>query len=85
MNMWTDIIAESLATSINNCLIQDVFLKNVKIVSLTPRNKGKPKKYEVLNYKPGGILSTFSKIYEKIIKNKLIYYFDKVFSPCLAV
>ena len=32
------------------------------------------------NYRPVSILNTFSKIYEKVIKNQLVSYFDKYLS-----
>ena len=67
----SDITAESFTTAINNCLIQSLFPKNAKIVSATPFNIGKPNRYEISNFIPESILSTFSK-------------FNEVFSPCLA-
>ena len=42
-----------------------------------PVNKEKPDKYDVLNYRPVSILNAFSKIYEKVIKNQIMSYFDK--------
>ena len=54
------------------------------LTTVTPLDKGKPNKYEISNCRPVSILKTFSKIYGKITKNQLIYYFDKVFFPCLA-
>ena len=57
------------------------FSGNAKIVSVVPVDKGKPGKYDVLNYRPVSILSTFSKIYEKVIRNKLVSHFDKYLSP----
>ena len=63
------IIAEPLTQAINFCLRQGIFPDNAKITSAVPVDKGKPDKYDVLNYRPVSILKAFSKIYEKVIKN----------------
>ena len=62
---------------------EDIFPDNAKIVaSVVPPDKGKPDKYDVLNYRPVSILNAFSKIYEKALKSKLVSYFDNI-SLCL--
>ena len=60
-----DVIAEPLTQVINCCFRQDAFPDNAKITSVVPRDKGKSKNYDFLNYRPISILSDFSKIYEK--------------------
>ena len=40
----------------------DIIPDNAKIASVVPVDKGKPEKYEVLNYRPVCILNTFFKI-----------------------
>ena len=70
--------------AINCCLRQGIFPGNAKIASVVPVDKGKPDKYDVLNYRPVSILNDFSKIYEKAIKKQLISYFDKYFSPFIS-
>ena len=80
IEIGADTIAESLTQAINCCLRQGIFPDNVKIVSAIPPDKRKPDKYDVLNYRSVSILNVFSKIYEKIIKNQLVSYFDKYFS-----
>lgn len=77
MKVSSDIIAERLATAINNCLIQGTFMKNTKIASVTPLDKGTPNKYEITNK----YITFIFQIYENLIKNKLISNFDKVLSP----
>ena len=61
-----------------------IFPGNTKIGSIIPLSKGKHSKYDVLNYKPVSILNAFSKRYEKVIKNQLVSYFDKHFSPFIS-
>ena len=78
------IIAEPLTQAINCCLRQGIFPDNAKIACVVPVDKGKPEKYDVLNYRPVSILHAFSKIYKKVIKNQLVSYFDKYFSPFIS-
>ena len=62
IKIGADIIAEPLTQAINCCLRQGIFPDNAKIASVVPVDKGKPDKYEVLNYRPVCILNTFFKI-----------------------
>ena len=49
---------------------------NMKISVITPRfKKGKPE--YINNYRPIALLSTFSKILEKIIANRFLNFIDK--------
>ena len=81
IKIGADIIAEPLTKAINCCLRQGIFPDNAKIASVVPVDKGKPDKYDVLSYRPVSILNVFSKIYEKVIKNQLMSYFENYFSP----
>lgn len=65
--------------SIENC----TFPENLKIAIVTPLYKGGDHKY-VNNYRPISILNNFSKILEKIIKNRLIDYLEKI-NYCLKI
>ena len=84
IKIGADIIAEPLTLATHCCLRQGIFPENAKVASVFPLDKGKPDKYDVLNYRPVSILSTFSKIYEKVIKNQLASYLDKYFSPLIS-
>ena len=64
---------------------QGIFSENAKVASVVPLDKGKPGKYDVLNYRPVSILNAFSKICQKVIKNQLAPYLDKYFSPFISV
>ena len=46
------------------------FPDSAKIVSVVSLDKGKPNKYDVLNFRPVSILNAFSKMYKKVIKNQ---------------
>ena len=56
----------------------------MKIVSVIPLDKGKPNKTEISNFRPVVILNTFSKIYEKVIKEQLVSGLNKYFSPFIS-
>ena len=84
IQIGADNIAEPLTHAINCYLRLGFFQDNAKIASVVPLDKGKPDKYDFLNYRPVSILSTFSKIYEKVIKNQLVSYFDKYLSPFIS-
>ena len=81
VKIGSDITSEPLAQAINCSFCQGIFPDNAKVVYVVPLDKGKPDKYDVLNYRPVSILNAFSKIYEKVIKNQLASYLDKYFSP----
>ena len=76
IKIGADITAEPMTQAINCCLREFIFPDDAKIASVVLLDKGKPDKYDVLNYK-----TVFSRIYEKVIKNQLVSYFDKYFSP----
>ena len=84
IQIGSDIVAEPITQAINCCLRQGIFPDNAKIASVVPVDKGKPDKYDVLNYRPVSILNTFSKIYEKVIKNQLVSYFDTCLYPFMS-
>ena len=79
-----EVTAELLTQAIHCCLRLCTFPDNPKIASVVPVDKEKPDKYNVLNYRPVSILNTFSKIYEKVIKNQLVPYFDKYLTPFIS-
>ena len=85
IKIGADIITEPLTQAINCCLRQGIFPGNAKVASVVPLDKGRPDKYDVLSYRPVSILNALSKIYEKVIKNQLVSYLDKYFSPFMPV
>ena len=79
-----DIIAEPLTQAINCWLRQGIFPDSAKIASVVPVDKGQLDKYDVLNHRPVSILNVFSIIYKKVIKNQVMSYFEKYFSPFIS-
>ena len=79
-----DIIAEPLVQAIIAACVKVIFQDNANIASVIPLDKGKPDKYDVLNYRPVIILNDFSKKYKKVIENQLVSYFDNYLSPFVS-
>ena len=84
IKIGANIIAEPISKAVNCCLRQGIFPDNAKIASVVPVDKGKPDKFNVLSYRPVSILNVFPKIYEKVIKNQLMSYFEKYFFPFVS-
>ena len=66
-------IAPVLTKLLNLSLLQGIFPDSLKIASVTPIFKGGDKT-DVCNYRPISVLSTFSKIFEKVIAYQVNYY-----------
>ena len=66
--------------AINNSLKYGVFPDDAEIASVIPLDKDKLNKNEISNFRP----KTFSKIYQKVIKNQLVSGLDKYFLPFIA-
>ena len=79
-----EILSTTLSFTINNSLKYGAFPDDVKITSAIPLDKGKPNKNEISNVRPVSILNTFSKIYEKAIKDQLVSGLDKYLSPFIS-
>ena len=69
-------IADCLSTIINKSFYQGTVPDLLKIAKVCPIHK-KGDKSDVSNYRPISILPCFSKIYEKLVHNRLVNYFDK--------
>ena len=83
VQLSVEILSTPLSIAINNFLKYGVFADNAKITLAIPLDKGKPNKNEISNFRPVSILNTFSKIYEKVIKDQLVSVsgLDNYFSP----
>ena len=76
------IISPHLTRIINASLISGKYPDLLKVAKVTPLHKGGPKS-ELTNYRPISVLSPFNKIFETVIKNRFIKFWDKynIFSP----
>ena len=84
VKLSAEILSTPLSIAINNSLKYGVFPDDAKITSVVPLDKGEPNKNEISNYRPVSILNTFSKIYEKVIKDQLVSGLHKYFSPFIS-
>ena len=71
-----DIISPYLSHIFNLCLNQGYFPEELKLGRITPIHK-KGCKLQVNNYRPVCNLSPFSKIFERIVYNRMLEYIEK--------
>ena len=69
-------LTRPLCSVFNKCINQGVFPSELKIGCITPIYK-KGDRMDVSNYRPVCSLSTFSKIFERIVYNKMIEFINK--------
>ena len=55
--------------AINKSIEENISPDSAKLASLISLDKGKPTKTEISNYRPVIVLNTFSKFYERFLKN----------------
>ena len=65
-------------------IVHSVFPNNAKRAAVTPLDKGTKDKNSINNYRPVSVLNLFSKFYEKVIKQQIIYFIDSRLSPFLS-
>ena len=77
-----NLISAPLTKLINTSLSSGIFPTSLKLARIVPVFKSNDRE-NVSNYRPIATLSFFSKIYEKIMTNRLISFFNKysLFSP----
>ena len=68
-----------LYNNINNNIYKSIFPDNLKLADITPGHKTSDR-MEKSNYRPVSILSTISKIYEKLLSNQMDIFFSKILS-----
>lgn len=71
-----DYIADPLCKIINMCIENAIFPDKMKIAKVCPIYKSGAKN-EFTNYRPISILPSFSKIFERIISNRILSYVEK--------
>ena len=71
----SDIFSNLIYMHFNYCIDKGEFLNDLKHADIVPVYK-KNNKCKKENYRPVSILSNFSKVYEKLMCNKLYDYFD---------
>ena len=72
-------------TNAINCSIRNFrFLHNAKSAAVRRLDKSEPVRTVERNYRPVSILNTFSKIFEKILKEQLSPFFSRTLSIFIA-
>ena len=84
VTLATNYLAGPLSQSINNSIKKGMFPENAKVASVNPRDKKTDDKNSVLNFRPISVLNCFSKVYEKILKTKLLEKTNNLFSPFIS-
>ena len=57
---------QPLSNAINNSLSKSIFPDDAKIAMVSPLDNGTSNKNDISNFRPARILTTFSKIYERV-------------------
>ena len=83
VKLSADFLTPLLTKAINTSAAQNVFPENAKTASVIPLDKGNPNKNEMSNFRTVSVLNTFSKIYERVIKDQIVCDIEKYFSPFL--
>ena len=84
VKLSADFLTPLLTKTINMSIAQNVFPENAKTASVIPLDKGKPNKNEISNFRTVSVLNTFSKIYERVIKDQIVRGMEKYFSPFIS-
>ena len=73
----------ALSSDLNKCIYNGILPNNLKHADITPTFK-KIERLHKTNYRPISILSTLSKVYEKLFYNQIYNYFNGIFSKYLC-
>ena len=83
LKLGAEILSHSLRPIINECISMSLYPSDLKRAEVRPIFKKKdPMKAE--NYRPVSILTSVSKIFERIICEQMMNFFDNIFSPMIG-
>ena len=80
VHLAADELTAPLTFAINSCLQNQRFPDKGKRAAVCPLDKGEENRTAEKNFRPVSVLNTFSKIYEKVVKQQLIVYLDTTLS-----
>ena len=69
------LIVHPLVYVINLCIEQGIFPKELKIAKIIPIYKSNDKQL-ITNYRPISVLPVFSKLFERVLHNRLLSFVD---------
>ena len=78
-----EILTKPLTDIINKSIIENTFPTKAKIAAIIPFFK-KDDRSQKKNYRPVSVLSTFSKVIERILKNQIVNYIENFLSPYVS-
>ena len=83
LKMARPVISPFLANIFNSCTKEGIYPDALKVAQVIPIYKRKGSKEECSNYRPISLLSQINKVFEKLIKKRLLNFFEKfnVLSP----
>ena len=84
VSLASDDLAVPLTNAINCSIRNFIFPQNAKTAAVFPLDRGEPVRTVERNYRPVSILNTFSKIFDKILKEQLSPFLDKTLSIFIA-
>ena len=84
VKLASDFLSTPLATAINNSLASSKFPDIAKVVTVIPIDKKTDHKYDVSNFWPVRLLNCYSKVYENIIKCRLVDPMYNNISPFIS-
>ena len=84
VKLSAEVLSTPLSVAINNSLKYGAFPDDAEIASVIPLDQGTLNENEISNFRPVNILNTFSKIYEKFIKDQLFLRLDRYLSPFIS-
>ena len=73
-----------LSQTINNSLMNGIFQDAAKVAMVSPIDKKTDNKNKISNYRPVSVLNIFSKVYEIVLKNKLVSALSEYMSISLC-
>ena len=75
-----DLIAKFIAENFDSCIDEGEIPSELKHADIVPIHQKKDKS-DKTNYRPVSMLSTYSKVYEKLTYNQLYQYFENLLFP----
>ena len=73
-----------LTTAVNCSIRNSRFPNDAKKAAVCPLDKGEPNRTVERNFRPVSVLNTFSKIYEKVLKQQLVQHLDDTLSVFIS-
>ena len=84
VKITASVLCQPLSNAIINSLSKGIFPDNAKFAMVSPLDKGTSNKNDISNFRPVSILTTFSKIYERVTKKLIDEVMNKYVSPFIS-